>query len=158
MTQLTRRTCALFVFSAPVALAACRRRSRRDRQCRHRRPRRGHAGFPLRHLSSHPRPWRARLGHPRDALVTEVGLGASYGRSALLDPREHGGLLFDRRRRPSLGRRKTQRYSHVLFFMTEDAILQSRTSPGWAVARTRNTSSPTRATCCGPRQRPRSGR
>ncbi len=66
-------------------------------------------------------------------LVTEAGLGfgGAYGRGALrvndisVDyysvTKATGGLQIG-----------AQQYAHVLFFMTEDALLNFRRSPGWA--------------------------
>ncbi|MDU8913118.1 YSC84-related protein [Aestuariicoccus sp. MJ-SS9] len=66
-------------------------------------------------------------------LVTEAGLGVggAYGRGALrvsdvtVDyysvTKASGGLQIG-----------AQQYAHVLFFMTEDALLNFRRSPGWA--------------------------
>lgn len=66
-------------------------------------------------------------------LVTEagLGLGGAYGRGALrindvsVDyysvAKASGGLQIG-----------AQQYAHVLFFMTEDALLNFRRSPGWA--------------------------
>ncbi len=67
-------------------------------------------------------------------VVTEAGLGfgASYGRGALrVGPTTvdyysatavSGGLQIG-----------AQQFSHVLFFMTEDALIEFRTSDGWAL-------------------------
>ena len=66
-------------------------------------------------------------------LVTEAGFGfgGAYGRGALrinditVDyysvTKASGGLQIG-----------AQQYAHVLFFMTEDALLEFRRSPGWA--------------------------
>ncbi|KIN60981.1 Twin-arginine translocation pathway signal sequence domain protein [Sulfitobacter noctilucae] len=66
-------------------------------------------------------------------LVTEagLGLGGAYGRGALLIDditvdyysvvKGSGGLQIG-----------AQQYAHVLFFMTEDALMSFRRSPGWA--------------------------
>lgn len=66
-------------------------------------------------------------------LVTEagLGLGGAYGRGALLVDnitvdyysvvKGTGGLQIG-----------AQQYAHVLFFMTEDALLGFRRSPGWS--------------------------
>ena len=66
-------------------------------------------------------------------LVTEAGLGVggAYGRGALrvndvsVDyysvTKASGGLQIG-----------AQQYAHVLFFMTEDALMNFRRSPGWA--------------------------
>ncbi|WP_299148183.1 YSC84-related protein [uncultured Tateyamaria sp.] len=66
-------------------------------------------------------------------LVTEagLGLGGAYGRGALLINditvdyysvvKGSGGLQIG-----------AQQFAHVLFFMTEDALLKFRRSPGWA--------------------------
>jgi lipid-binding SYLF domain-containing protein len=67
-------------------------------------------------------------------LVTEAGLltvGGSYGRGAL----RIGGTTVDyySATRASLGPQLgAQQYAHVLFFMTEQALTEFRTSPGWA--------------------------
>ncbi len=66
-------------------------------------------------------------------LVTEagLGLGGSYGRGAL----RVGGATVDYYSATSgsaglqIG---AQQYSHVLFFMTPDALMEFRQSPGWA--------------------------
>lgn len=65
-------------------------------------------------------------------LVTEVGLGlgGSFGRGAL----RVGGATVDyySAAAASAGLQiGAQQYSHVLFFMTPDALLEFRTSPGW---------------------------
>ena len=65
-------------------------------------------------------------------LVTEVGLGlgGSFGRGAL----KVGGATVDyySAAAASAGLQiGAQQYSHVLFFMTPDALLNFRTSPGW---------------------------
>lgn len=66
-------------------------------------------------------------------LITEAGLGigASYGRGAL----QINGITVDyySATQASFGLQiGAQQYSHVLFFMTEDALREFRTSPGWA--------------------------
>ncbi|WP_371060118.1 YSC84-related protein [Rhodosalinus sp. 5P4] len=66
-------------------------------------------------------------------VVTEAGLGfgGAYGRGAL----RVGGVTVDyySATRASIGPQiGGQQYSHVLFFMTEDALREFRTSPGWA--------------------------
>ncbi len=67
-------------------------------------------------------------------LVTEAGfltVGGSYGRGAL----RVGGVSVDYYSAaqatlgPQLG---AQQFAHALFFMTEDAFRDFRTSPGWA--------------------------
>ena len=66
-------------------------------------------------------------------LVTEAGvitLGGGYGRGALLID----GITVDyySATKASVGfQLGAQQYSHVLFFMTPDALTQFRTSPGW---------------------------
>jgi lipid-binding SYLF domain-containing protein len=65
-------------------------------------------------------------------LVTEVGLGlgGAFGRGAL----KVGGATVDyySAAAASAGLQiGAQQYSHVLFFMTADALLEFRTSPGW---------------------------
>jgi lipid-binding SYLF domain-containing protein len=65
-------------------------------------------------------------------LVTEIGLGigGSFGRGAL----KVGGATVDyySAAAASAGLQiGAQQYSHVLFFMTGDALLEFRTSPGW---------------------------
>ncbi len=67
-------------------------------------------------------------------LVTEAGLwlGGAYGRGAL----RIGGSTVDyySMTEASAGFQiGGQQYSHVLFFMTEDALNSFRTGPGWAV-------------------------
>lgn len=66
-------------------------------------------------------------------LVTEAGLGfgGAYGRGAL----RVGGVTVDyySTTKASAGLQiGAQQYAHVLFFMTEDALLGFRRSPGWA--------------------------
>ncbi|WP_417719090.1 YSC84-related protein [Salipiger sp.] len=68
-------------------------------------------------------------------LVTEagLGLGGAYGRGAL----RVGGATVDYYSmvRGSGGLQiGAQQYAHVLFFMTEEAMLDFRRSPGWAAA------------------------
>jgi lipid-binding SYLF domain-containing protein len=65
-------------------------------------------------------------------LVTEVGLGfgGSFGRGAL----KVGGATVDyySAAAASAGLQiGAQQYSHVLFFMTSDALIEFRTSAGW---------------------------
>ncbi len=65
-------------------------------------------------------------------LVTEagLGLGGAYGRGAL----RVGGVTVDyyARAQASFGFQiGAQQYAHVLFFMTEEALQDFRTSPGW---------------------------
>ena len=66
-------------------------------------------------------------------VVTEVGLGlgGAYGRGAL----QVGGASVDYYSSSSLSggvQIGAQQYSHVLFFMTQDALLECRTATGWA--------------------------
>ncbi|MFZ5961760.1 YSC84-related protein [Thalassococcus sp. BH17M4-6] len=66
-------------------------------------------------------------------LVTEagLGLGGGYGRGAL----RVGGATVDyySTTKASAGLQiGAQQYAHVLFFMTEDALMNFRRSPGWA--------------------------
>lgn len=66
-------------------------------------------------------------------LVTEAGfgVGGSYGRGAL----RVGGATIDyySAAQASVGFQiGAQQYAHVLFFMTNEALQQFRTSPGWA--------------------------
>ena len=66
-------------------------------------------------------------------LVTEAGfgIGGSYGRGALLID----GVTVDyySATQASIGFQiGAQQYAHVLFFMTEDALMNFRTSKGWA--------------------------
>ena len=66
-------------------------------------------------------------------LVTEVGLGigGSFGRGAL----KVGQSTVDyySAAAASAGIQiGAQQYSHVLFFMTQDALLEFRSSPGWS--------------------------
>lgn len=65
-------------------------------------------------------------------LVTEAGLGigGSYGRGAL----RVGGTSVDyySQHQASVGLQiGVQQYAHCLFFMTEEALQDFRTSPGW---------------------------
>ncbi len=68
-------------------------------------------------------------------LVTEagLGLGGAYGRGAL----RVGGATVDYYSMvrgsggPQIG---AQQYAHVLFFMTDEALMNFRRSPGWAAA------------------------
>lgn len=66
-------------------------------------------------------------------LITEAGLGfgAGYGRGAL----RVNGVTVDyySAAKASAGLQiGAQQYSHVLFFMTEDALYDFRRAPGWA--------------------------
>lgn len=66
-------------------------------------------------------------------LVTEAGfgLGGAYGRGAL----RVGGVTVDYYSvsKASAGLQiGAQQYAHVLFFMTQEALLDFRRSPGWA--------------------------
>ena len=66
-------------------------------------------------------------------LVTEagLGLGGGYGRGAL----RVGGATVDyySTTKASAGIQiGAQQYAHVLFFMTDDALMNFRRSPGWA--------------------------
>ncbi|MFP4043850.1 MAG: YSC84-related protein [Rhodosalinus sp.] len=66
-------------------------------------------------------------------LMTEagLGLGGAYGRGAL----RVGGVTVDyySAARASIGPQiGAQQYSHVLFFMTTEALEEFRRSPGWA--------------------------
>jgi lipid-binding SYLF domain-containing protein len=67
-------------------------------------------------------------------LVTEAGfgLGGSYGRGALRigDSTVDYYAIAAGSAGLQLG---AQQYSHVLFFMTDDALMEFRTSPGWAL-------------------------
>ena len=66
-------------------------------------------------------------------LVTEAGLGigGSYGRGALV---VGGGTVdYYQATAASAGLQiGAQQFSHVLFFMTQEALMEFRTSPGWA--------------------------
>jgi len=67
-------------------------------------------------------------------LVTEIGLGlgGAYGRGSLLV----GESVVDyySATTASAGLQiGAQQFSHVLFFMTDDALLEFRRSPGWVV-------------------------
>ncbi|ETX29124.1 YSC84-related protein [Roseivivax isoporae] len=66
-------------------------------------------------------------------LVTEAGLGigGAYGRGAL---RVNGATVdYYSTTRASAGLQiGAQQYAHVLFFMTESALMNFRRSPGWA--------------------------
>lgn len=66
-------------------------------------------------------------------LVTEagLGLGGSYGRGAL----QINGITVDyySATQASFGLQiGAQQFSHVLFFMTDEALQEFRTSPGWS--------------------------
>jgi Uncharacterized conserved protein len=66
-------------------------------------------------------------------LVTEagLGLGGAYGRGAL----RVNGVTVDyySTAKASAGLQiGAQQYAHVLFFMTDDALMNFRRSPGWA--------------------------
>lgn len=66
-------------------------------------------------------------------LITEAGFGfgASYGRGAL----QVNGITVDyySATQGTFGLQiGAQQYSHVLFFMTDEALAEFRTSPGWA--------------------------
>ncbi len=68
-------------------------------------------------------------------LVTEagLGLGGAYGRGAL----RVGGVTVDyySTAKASAGLQiGAQQYAHVLFFMTQDALMNFRRSPGWAAS------------------------
>jgi len=61
-----------------------------------------------------------------------IGLGGAYGRGAL----RVGGVTVDyySATQASFGLQiGAQQYAHALFFMTEQALAEFRTSPGWAV-------------------------
>lgn len=66
-------------------------------------------------------------------LVTEVGLGlgGSYGRGALLVGQTTVDYYAATGATAGL-QIGAQQYSHVLFFMTQDALVEFRRSPGWA--------------------------
>ncbi|WP_084860432.1 YSC84-related protein [Salibaculum halophilum] len=67
-------------------------------------------------------------------LVTEAGfgLGGSYGRGALRigDSTVDYYAIAGGSAGLQIG---AQQYSHVLFFMTDEALMEFRTSPGWAL-------------------------
>ncbi len=66
-------------------------------------------------------------------LMTEAGLGVggAYGRGALVI--EDATVDYYSATQASLGLLVgAQQYAHVLFFMTDGALLEFRTSPGWA--------------------------
>ena len=66
-------------------------------------------------------------------LVTEAGLGigGSYGRGALVI--DGAKVDYYSATQASLGLQiGAQQYAHVLFFMTDGALREFRTSPGWA--------------------------
>lgn len=66
-------------------------------------------------------------------LVTEAALGAggAYGRGALVI--DGAKVDYYSATHASLGLQAgAQQYAHVLFFMTDGALLTFRTSPGWA--------------------------
>jgi lipid-binding SYLF domain-containing protein len=65
-------------------------------------------------------------------LITEagLGLGGSFGRGALKV--QNATVDYYSAAAASAGLQiGVQQYSHVLFFMTPDALLEFRTSPGW---------------------------
>jgi lipid-binding SYLF domain-containing protein len=65
-------------------------------------------------------------------LITEagLGLGGSYGRGALKV--QNATVDYYAATAASAGIQiGVQQYSHVLFFMTPEALLEFRTSPGW---------------------------
>lgn len=65
-------------------------------------------------------------------LVTEagLGLGGSYGRGALVI--DGATVDYYSATQASVGLQiGAQQYAHVLFFMTDGALLEFRTSPGW---------------------------
>ena len=67
-------------------------------------------------------------------VVTEIGLGfgGAYGRGAL----RIGDTTVDYYSATSASaglQIGAQQYAHVLFFMTPEALMEFRTSPGWAV-------------------------
>lgn len=67
-------------------------------------------------------------------VVTELGfgIGGAYGRGAL----RVGGATVDYYSQSSVSgglQIGGQQYSHVLFFMTPDALMEFRTSDGWAL-------------------------
>ena len=67
-------------------------------------------------------------------LMTEAGLGVggAYGRGALVI--DDATVDYYSATQGSVGLLiGAQQYAHVLFFMTEGALLEFRTSPGWAV-------------------------
>ncbi len=134
MTLYSRRHAALSLFAAPLALAACGNGIGGT----------GSADIDARVVSTvnflystYPgtRDIGARAaGMLVMPLVTEVGLGlgASYGRGALLI-RETPVDYYSSAAASAGLQIGAQQFSHVLFFMTQDALLQFRTSPGWAV-------------------------
>ncbi|WP_238365196.1 YSC84-related protein [Mesobacterium pallidum] len=66
-------------------------------------------------------------------LITEAGLGigGGYGRGALLI--DGATVDYYSAAKGNIGLQiGAQQYSHVLFFMTDDALLNFRRSPGWA--------------------------
>lgn len=66
-------------------------------------------------------------------LVTEAGfgIGGSYGRGALRV--QNATVDYYSAAQASVGFQiGAQQYAHVLFFMTEDALYNFRSSPGWA--------------------------
>lgn len=66
-------------------------------------------------------------------LVTEAsfGFGGSYGRGALLV--REATVDYYSQAQGSFGLQiGAQQYAHVLFFMTEEALQEFRTSPGWS--------------------------
>ena len=66
-------------------------------------------------------------------LMTEAGLGigGAYGRGALVI--DEATVDYYSAAQASVGLQiGAQQYAHVLFFMTDGALLDFRTSPGWA--------------------------
>ena len=67
-------------------------------------------------------------------LITEAGfgLGAGFGRGALRI--KNANVDYYSATSASVGFQiGSQQYSHVLFFMTDNALRDFRTSPGWAI-------------------------
>lgn len=67
-------------------------------------------------------------------VVTELGIlvGGSYGRGALLVGQSTVDYYSAAAASAGL-QLGAQQYSHVLFFMTEDALMEFRRSPGWVM-------------------------
>lgn len=134
MTALTRRGFTLAALSAPVTLAACANGvgsqgpaiidARVDETLQ----------FMFTEFPGTVELASAATGMLVMPLVTEVGLGVggSFGRGALrIGPatRDYYSAAG-----ASAGLQVgAQQFSHVLFFMTQDALTEFQTSPGWVV-------------------------